>query len=311
MPAMASSPAVAVVIPAHDAASVIHQTLAGVAAQSVTPREVVVVDDASADDTAQLAAAWADRLPLEVVRLEHNRGPAGARKVAVSRTSAPLVALLDADDFWAPDHLDTMLASWSSHDDLVTADARWWRPGASMSRRSWSQDFPLPSPEDQLRAILRQNFVFVGSLFSRELYDRAGGFREPLRGVEDWDLWIRMIQVGARVRRPAHTTVLYRVTAGSLSDNDLHVEKELGVLDQIEVTTRPAARWLRQARRSRFAIRSLQLAYSAARTRRFAEARCHAAAALRGPPRVAARAVVALVAPRLAAAWRDRRRRDR
>src|SRR4051812_27552998 len=85
-------PRVSVIIPAHDAAAFIEQTLASVAAQSYADWEVILTDDASADDTAQRAAAAPAR--AQVVRSEHNLGPAGARNLALERASGELVALL-------------------------------------------------------------------------------------------------------------------------------------------------------------------------------------------------------------------------
>ena len=62
--------------------------------------EVIVVDDASADDTAEAALAADDGSGrLRLIVLEHNVGPAAARNRAIERASAPLIAVLDADDF--------------------------------------------------------------------------------------------------------------------------------------------------------------------------------------------------------------------
>src|SRR3954454_14547905 len=99
---------IAVVIAAHNAADTLDAALASVAGQSLAPQEVVVVDDASSDETAAVAARWGAVLPLDVVRLPENTGPGHARNVGVARTAAPMLALLDGDDVWLPDHLSLL-----------------------------------------------------------------------------------------------------------------------------------------------------------------------------------------------------------
>src|SRR6266567_6983269 len=100
---------VAVIIPAFNSGKHLDQALASVAGQSVLPCAVVVADDCSEDDTLARARHWRGRLPLEVVRMEQNRGPGVARDCAIRRTTARLLAMLDADDLFLPDHLETMV----------------------------------------------------------------------------------------------------------------------------------------------------------------------------------------------------------
>src|SRR4051794_40590064 len=89
---------VTVVIPAHNSADVIEDGLRSVLAQTYDDWEVVLADDASADDTAARAAAVSPR--VRVVRTDTNLGPAGARNLALEHATGELVAFLDADDWW-------------------------------------------------------------------------------------------------------------------------------------------------------------------------------------------------------------------
>ena len=94
-----SKPKVAVIIAAYNVAETIGKAVQSALAQPETA-EVVVVDDASRDDThleAQTAAAGDPR--LTVIRNEHNLGPARSRNIAISQTSSPYIAILDGDDF--------------------------------------------------------------------------------------------------------------------------------------------------------------------------------------------------------------------
>jgi len=212
-PSPAGPADVAVVIPAFNSGAYLDQALASVAGQTVEPAAVVVVDDCSSDDTGERARRWQGRLPLELVRLERNRGPGVARRRAIRVTSTALLAMLDADDFFLPDHLETMAATYAAAPGLVSAQELAWYPGRGLVAPAGPRRSPRASY--QLGALLRHNFVNFG-FFSRDLYELAGGFPDRYC-CEDWVLWIRMVRAGARVTMASHPTAVHRVRPGSLS----------------------------------------------------------------------------------------------
>jgi len=303
---------VAVIIPAYRSAGVLDTTLASVAAQTLLPREVVVADDASGDATAEVARAWSGRLPVTTVVLDENRGPGGARRIAIEHTTSPRLALLDADDVWLPDHLETLVAAHDRLGGIVTADPIRWLPGTALSETSVGRDLPIPPPAAQRAAILRHDFVFIGTLFERADYEAAGGFRDQFRGPEDWDLWIRMIRRGTVVHRADHPTVLYRLSAESGSAHERMVEQERAVVlaALAESTTEEDHRVLTRTLRDIEARTALQEAYGLARADRPWGARSRAVGGLRGPGRIRSRCAAILVAPRLATRARDQRVHD-
>ena len=145
------------------------------AAQTLAPATVVVGDDESDDETGALARRWQGMLPVEVVRLERNSGPAAARRAAIAHIDSPLIALLDADDVWLPDHLASLAALHAKTSGIVCADALRWHPGEGVRGATQRDHFPIPAPDHQLLEILRRNFVSIGTLFPHAAYDDAGG----------------------------------------------------------------------------------------------------------------------------------------
>ncbi len=204
---------VAVIIPAFNAASYIDQALASVAAQTVRPGAVVVVDDCSADDTAGQASRWRDRLPVEVVRLFANRGPGVARDAGIAASSAGLLAMLDADDMFLPDHLATMLSTHARAPGLISAQELSWTPGAELTFADGASK--RSAGVSAVHSLLHRNFVNFG-FFSRALYEKAGGFADKYY-CEDWDLWVRMARAGATITSASHPTAIHRVHPESLS----------------------------------------------------------------------------------------------
>jgi len=291
---------ISVVVPAYNAAQTLDTALASVAGQTARPEAVVVVDDGSTDGTGDVAASWSAHLPLTIIRLTENRGLATARSRAIDANDLPLIALLDADDVWLPDHLAVMHAAYSRWGGLITADAYRWLPGVGVERRSYRRLRPIPPAARQRLALLDHDFVFIGTLFHRAEYSRAGGFRSGIRAVEDWDLWIRMSRVGVVVTGTPHPTVLYRLRAGGISLSESMRAAEIRTLQNAaqeapSESERRAA--LRTVRRLQAAEHLLE-AYEAAEQGRHSAARLEAWRALVAQPRAAAKALAMMAAPR-------------
>jgi glycosyltransferase involved in cell wall biosynthesis len=301
---------VSVVIPAYNAEATLGMALASVSAQSFLPQSVIVVDDGSRDDTATVVDRWRGLLPIEVVRNRENQGPASARRQGVAASTAPLIALLDADDVWLPDHLDLMSSSYARSPGLVSADALRWVPSEGISKRRYRQLAPIPPPETQRLEILRRNFVFTGVLFSMERYEAAGGFNERLRAAEDWDLWIRMVRGGDVVTGTASPSVLYRLSRTSLSADDRTLAAEIEMLTGVlaDAGSNAERRALNQTMSRLQCRHHLELAYRNARDKELPAARREALRALRGTRLVALRAAAMCIAPGLGLRFRDARK---
>ena len=196
---------IAVIVPAHDAAA----TVAGAVRSALGEprvREVCVVDDASQDRTAAAAEAADDGTGrLRVVRLSVNGGPARARNVAIERTAAPLVALLDADDRFVPGRFDHLPppADWDLFADNVMFLSR------AEALDALAPVAPLPVRLLDAAAFVRGNLSrrdrprgelgFLKPVMSRSFLDRhALRYREDLRLGEDYDLYLRALLRGAR-----------------------------------------------------------------------------------------------------------------
>ncbi|HLX86986.1 MAG TPA: glycosyltransferase family 2 protein [Acidimicrobiales bacterium] len=298
---------VTVIVAAYQAAGTLDQALASVAGQSVAPAEVVVADDGSTDDTVEVAQRWAGRLPLRVLTTAVNHGPSTARHRAVEAATQPLVALLDADDLWLPDHVETLLALYRRHGGVALARFLRWAPGSGLGSHP-ADVAPVPAPGAQLRAFARSNFAWIATLFERSLYERAGGFRAELRVGEEWDLYIRMVRLGAVIHRAGHPTALYRVRAGSLMWDDAGIDDRIRVMElaAAEAVDGHERRAFAAGRRRFSSERSLLSAYRLASEGRRWAARRAALGTARGHRRVMVRGAAMVVAPRLT----ERRRRQ-
>jgi glycosyltransferase involved in cell wall biosynthesis len=106
-----SAQTVSVVIPCYNAASFLREALESALAQTHPPDEVIVVDDGSTDNSADIAGAFG--LPVRVIR-QANQGESVARNRGIEEARSEWVAFLDADDVWRPTKLERQLAASSS-----------------------------------------------------------------------------------------------------------------------------------------------------------------------------------------------------
>ena len=102
---------VSVVIPTYNRAELLSQTLRTVLAQSLAPREVIVVDDGSTDETSRILAGFEPR--LQVIKIA-NSGSIVARNVGLRAARGAFVAFCDSDDLWRPEFLERMAALWQA-----------------------------------------------------------------------------------------------------------------------------------------------------------------------------------------------------
>ncbi len=230
------SPTIGVIITTHQSARFVDQTLASLAGQTRRPERVVLVDDASTDDTVARVQRWERHLPLEVVVHRQNTGVARARNAALSRLDTDLVAVLDGDDVLLPDHVQVLGDLHEVHGGIISPKAQFWSPGRPprpYQRRLRGLRTPK---DDQLRRLVNRNFVFVASLVSRFDIDAVGGFTEGNRFQDttaDWDLWLRLAAKGCPITTGSFPTVLYRIHDASMaSDPAALVRAEIQQLER-------------------------------------------------------------------------------
>jgi glycosyltransferase involved in cell wall biosynthesis len=184
--------AVTVVVPTRNRARILRQTIESILRQRDVSLTLIVVNDASTDDTEGVLADYPNIVVI------HNSTPVEQRKArndGASLAQTPWIAFCDDDDLWAPTKLRRQL------DAMASQGADWCTVSTICVDEKLAPvgGHRLRDPNDIARLITRQNVVPAGTsgvLMRKQLFDRVGGFREGARYVEDWDLWIRMSQVG-------------------------------------------------------------------------------------------------------------------
>jgi glycosyltransferase involved in cell wall biosynthesis len=188
---------VTVVIPCYRCADTIADAVASVAAQTLVPRQVVLVDDGSGDGTAATLHALAGRYPpgwVNVVELTPNGGPSRARNAGWERATQEYIAFLDSDDTWAPTKIELQVGALREDPRIALI---------SHPMRILERDAPKPiAPRNartrivpRRRLLLNNPFPSPSVVLRRDLPFR---FDENFRRVEDFLLWGQIAFSGYR-----------------------------------------------------------------------------------------------------------------
>ena len=318
--AVDGAPDIAVIVAAWNAAATIERAVKSALTQEDVALEVIVVDDASADDTAARAEALAKTDPrVRVLRQPVNGGPAEARNRAIAESTAPWLTVLDADDFMDPGRLAELLRIAREEDadfvadDLLKVDEA--DPGGPRRRR-WSDAQVGRMQVDAASFITgnlsarhggRREMGFLKPLMSRSFLNRHGLSDDPaIRLGEDYVLYARALIAGARfvLTDPAgYVAVVRPASLSGRQPTESHktlIDADLAMLEQpgLDEATRSALQAHLMEQRKKWAWRRLIDAKAAGDAKA-------AAACFMAPP-----AVIADLARRLGgeAVTRTRRR---
>ena len=184
---------VATVIPVRNRAKFVVRALNSVISQTYPSTEIIVVDDASSDDTPEIVRGIAREVPnIRLVTLQRNVGASEARNIGVQHASSDLIAFLDSDDIWYPDKLKKQIAEFLIRKKVVAvfSGSRVIYPDRSFSH--------IPPGNITVTDLYYSNKLSTTSsaLISRSALLRVGGFDRQLPSCEDWDLFIRLAEIG-------------------------------------------------------------------------------------------------------------------
>lgn len=209
-----TKPILSVVIPTWNRAAIVCEAVASALKQRVGEVEVIVVDDASTDETIALLNRTFGA-QIRVLCLERRRGPGAARNAGAQLAQGEFVAFLDSDDVWLPGKLDVDLRVFSEFPEAnaVMSDSRCFLEGVVDSSSRFAQNGLLAATQGALRLAEECAWLWTNSTsvvhtcaitVRREVLARLGRtlFAEDLSCCEDWEFQMRLYQLGGIVVLP-------------------------------------------------------------------------------------------------------------
>ena len=186
-------PSISVIIPTFNYGRFMCAAVDSVLAQTLPPREVIVVDDGSTDDTQQKLAPYGGRIHYVY---QKNRGVNAARNLGIKLSHGDWIAILDSDDAWHPQKLERQMAVHHRFPDLAAS---------STTSLTYTGTSPFPAPTvsysgtPQIQRISLTNLLYgihfsggSGAMIKRQCFAATGMFDELLRGAEDLEMWCRI-----------------------------------------------------------------------------------------------------------------------
>ena len=208
-------PLVSVVIPSFNYGAFVEEAVESVLAQTLRNVEVIVVEGGSSDGPSRLRVAELDRARVRVLMQGERHHAAANRNFGISQARGKYVCCLDADDKLRPTYLEKAVFLLERHDfDVVSAAMEMFGARTGI--------LPIAERPD-LDTLLQDNHCLTCAVFRRDLWERAGGFRDTDRTItghvhEDWAFWVRLAALGARfINLAGDPMLLYRVHGASLS----------------------------------------------------------------------------------------------
>ena len=237
-------PTVSVVTRCYNQAQYLPEAIDSVAAQTFTDWEIVIVDDGSPDDTAEVAQRLLEELGdrVRLVR-QANAGLSGAMNSGVAAARGRYILPLDADDKLEPTMLQQTVALLEGDENIAIAytDLQQFGEGTELIQAAEFDADRLPVA----------NHLNYCSLYRREVWEAVGGYNPNMTwGYEDWDFWVGAAEKGYRARRIAEPLFLYRIRPNSMYSTTRQHDAELRrqIRRNHPVTyrmSRRLARWLR------------------------------------------------------------------
>ena len=189
------TPRVSIILPVHNRADVLPRAIRSVIEQELRDFELIVIDDGSTDNSAEIAQSFKDDR-IRVIRLDRNRGGNVARNEGIGAAQAPLIAFLDSDDRYLPGKLAFVVGEFERRpglDLLVDSFIKVQPPGAS--KPEVVRKNPRIDGREPFRTALFTRLLWKATpaiTVKRDAAVKAGLFDETLRRLQDFDFLIRV-----------------------------------------------------------------------------------------------------------------------
>jgi len=208
------NPKVSVIIPTYNREKFLERAINSVLSQSLKDYEIIIIDDASTDNTSNIVKSEYPKLKL--ITLKQNKGAAVARNEGIKKAKGKYIAFLDSDDIWHKNHLKILVKELEKNPDAILSYCDYVE--IKENKKTIYHKEPI-NKKDLKYSMLFGTFITSLSLvvISKDKLIKAGLFNESLRISEDAELYLRLLNHGKFIHIKEILTTKY-----SQHDNLIH-----------------------------------------------------------------------------------------
>ncbi|QRQ61295.1 glycosyltransferase family 2 protein [Sphingobacterium multivorum] len=208
-----------IVMPAYNAAKYINETLKSFIDQTFTDWKLIIINDASTDNTQQIVEEWKNKdSRIQLINNEINLRITKTMNKGIQFVESPFFARVDSDDILLPHHFEYLISYLNQNanvdicgSQVITID------GQGNFRRKWN--YEIESDWIEQSAIFACPFLQSSVVMRTEVIKGLNGYREEMELIEDYELWIRSLKSYKAASLDLYT-VKYRIHDHNISENN-------------------------------------------------------------------------------------------
>lgn len=219
---MHSTPLVSIITPTYNSQRFINTTIQSVLKQTYTNWELLIIDDASQDNTCAIVEDFTIiNSNIKIFRNKENQGAAITRNIGIKQASGDFISFLDADDLWKPDKLENQISfmithnidvCFSSYDLMDETGILMHKTVKALAELTYSK-------------LLKCNYIGnLTGIYNAKVLGKI--YAPDLRKRQDWLLWIKAIEISGKPATGLKASLaIYRVRKNSISSNKVNLLK--------------------------------------------------------------------------------------
>lgn len=213
------APTVSVLLPVYNAGRYLREAIDSVLGQSFSDFELLVLDDGSTDDSANVIRSYSDPR-LRHLPNDRNRGLIYTLNRGIELAQGTYIARMDADDVCLPERFAQQVTFLEQNEVALVATTLEMMDERGAPLPPWRDDRASVSPDSIREQLLRANCIAHPSVMGRADIFRRYRYQEDQTEAEDYDLWLRLVADGQRIGKIESPLLRYRVLAGGLTKKE-------------------------------------------------------------------------------------------
>lgn len=234
-----NQPKVSIIMPVYNNQDYIKEAIDSVISQTFKDWELIIIDDASSDHTADIIKTYKDKRII-FLKNDRNEGVTASLNKGLKRATGEFVARIDSDDICMPDRFELQVEFLDNNPKTVIVGSNAEIINSSGEKISIT-DLPMTDLEIRNRLFIKNPLLHPSIMLRRKILSKCGQYNEKFNGAEDYELWFRLLLLGRAynfkktlIKRRIHDNVVtkkfrYKVEAKAMLARILHIKDLMSI----------------------------------------------------------------------------------